>query len=108
VLFLSWFGPIGVAAIFYASFMERFAVPHSEAVFGAASLAVCASVVVHSLTATPGVLSYPRRPPLATLRHPLHRDVGRTAVTWPQQRGKASLYWAFLACQSKASERVDP
>ncbi len=75
VLFLSWFGPIGVAAIFYATFIERFAVPYRETIFAAATLAVCASVVVHSLTATPGVLRYARRSALATLRHPLHRDV---------------------------------
>ncbi len=75
VIFLSWFGPIGVAAIFYATFIERFAVPHAETVFAAASLAVCASVVVHSLTATPGVLRYARRPALATLRRPLRPDV---------------------------------
>ncbi len=75
MLFLSWFGPIGVAAIFYATFIERFAVPHRETLFAAASLAICTSLVAHSLSATPGVLRYARRSPLATLRHPLHRDV---------------------------------
>ncbi len=71
IAFLGWFGPLGVAAIFYATYVERFAIPDRERIFAAATLAICASVVVHSLTATPGVRLFARRTPFATLRHPL-------------------------------------
>ncbi len=71
IAFLGWFGPLGVAAIFYATYVERFAIPDGERIFAAATLAICASVVVHSLTATPGVRLFARRTPFATLRHPL-------------------------------------
>lgn len=49
--FVGWFGPIGVAAIFYAGYCLR----HTglEEVWLVCSLMVCASVVVHSLSSTP-------------------------------------------------------
>lgn len=72
---LAWFGPLGVAAVYYAIFIERFEVPEYERVFAAATLAVCASVVVHSLTATPGVRWLARRRLGTILRHPLRPDV---------------------------------
>lgn len=72
--FLAWFGPLGVAAIFYATYIERFRLPEGETIFAAATLAIVLSVVVHSLTATPGVRWLARRSPLGTLRHPLHAD----------------------------------
>ena len=72
--FLGWFGPIGVAAIFYATFIERFAVPDGERIFAAATLVICASVLVHSLTATPGVRWFAGRPPFGTLARPLDPD----------------------------------
>lgn len=49
--FVGWFGPIGVAAIFYAAFAERHA-PGVE-LWPIASLAVMASIVVHGALATP-------------------------------------------------------
>ena len=72
--FLAWFGPLGVAAIYYATFIERFPIAESETIFAAASLAICMSVVVHSITATPGVRLLAGRSPFATLRHPLDPD----------------------------------
>jgi sodium/hydrogen antiporter len=62
-LFLGWFGPLGIAAIYYATFVERYPFPEADTVFAAATLAVCASVLVHSLTATPAVRAYCRRSP---------------------------------------------
>lgn len=69
--FLGWFGPLGIAAIFYATFIERFGVADDARIFAAATLVICASIVLHSLTATPGVRAYAGRPPFATLRRPL-------------------------------------
>lgn len=71
IAFLGWFGPLGVAAVFYATFIERFSVPEGEQIFAAATLAICVSVLAHSLTATPGVRAFAGRSPLATLRRPL-------------------------------------
>ncbi len=71
VAFLSWYGPIGVAAIYYALFVERYALDEFERIFAAATLAIALSVVVFSLTATPGVRRYGRRRARTTLRHPL-------------------------------------
>ncbi len=75
VVFLSWFGPVGVAAIFYASYVHRFVVPQGEKIFAAAALAVCVSIVAHSITATPGVLIFARRRALTTLKHPLDKGI---------------------------------
>lgn len=51
-LFLGWFGPIGVAAIFYANLSLR-RTGTEEVVWVVASLLICASILVHGLTATP-------------------------------------------------------
>lgn len=72
--FLGWFGPLGVAAIYYATYVERYHLPEGERLFAAATLAICASVVVHSITATPLVRLHAGRSPFATLRHPLKAD----------------------------------
>ncbi len=72
--FLAWFGPLGVAAIYYATFIERYPIAESETIFAAASLAIFGSIVVHSITATPGVRLLARRSPLATLTDPLHPE----------------------------------
>lgn len=72
--FLAWFGPLGVAAIYYATFIESFPIAQSETIFAAGSLAICGSVIVHSITATPGVRTLAGRSPLATLAHPLDPD----------------------------------
>jgi len=50
-LFLGWFGPIGAAALYYATFSIQKGV--TEEVWIISSLVICASVVVHGLTATP-------------------------------------------------------
>lgn len=50
-LFVGWFGPIGVAAIFYAGFsLRRVGV---EEVWLVCSLMICASIVAQGLSATP-------------------------------------------------------
>jgi NhaP-type Na+/H+ or K+/H+ antiporter len=69
-MFVGWFGPIGMAAIYYATFAERFGVEGYERVFSAATLTVFCSIVVHTLTATPGVRLYAGRRPFTTLRNP--------------------------------------
>lgn len=71
VAFLSWYGPIGVAAIYYALFVERYALEEFERIYAAGTLAITASVIVFSLTATPGVRRYGGRRATTTLRHPL-------------------------------------
>ena len=49
--FLSWFGPVGISALFYATLAERHT-GNSE-VFVYATLAITGSVVVHGLTSAP-------------------------------------------------------
>ncbi len=50
VLFMGWFGPIGVSAIYYAGFsLRRTGI---EEIWGFVSLAICASLIAHGLTAT--------------------------------------------------------
>jgi NhaP-type Na+/H+ or K+/H+ antiporter len=50
-LFVGWFGPIGVAAIFYAGYSLRQA--GVEEVWLVCSLMICASIVAQGLSATP-------------------------------------------------------
>ena len=58
-MYLGWFGPIGVSALFYATpEAERSAV--HEVVVAAGSLLVVASTVVHGITASPGRRLYRR------------------------------------------------
>ena len=68
--FIAWFGPLGAAAIYYATFAEGFAISEGKTIFAAATLAITCSVVVHSVTATPGVRLLAGRSPLATLLKP--------------------------------------
>lgn len=49
--FLSWFAPVGVSALFYATLAERHTGNHD--VFVYATLAITGSVVVHGLTSAP-------------------------------------------------------
>ena len=57
-LFVGWFGPIGIAAVFYAILaMER---TGSKLVWTAGSLVVVGSVLVHGATAVPGTHRYGR------------------------------------------------
>ncbi len=51
VLFLGWFGPIGAAALYYAAFSFRETGVEEAWVVG--SLIICASVLVHGVSATP-------------------------------------------------------
>ncbi|MDP9397669.1 MAG: cation:proton antiporter [Actinomycetota bacterium] len=57
-LFLSWFGPLGVAAIYYLAYLHRYALPEYERLFAAGTLAIVVSVVAAALTSTPAVLAY--------------------------------------------------
>ena len=57
-LFLGWFGPIGVAALFYVNFSVGKAGMEEAWVVG--SLIICASVLVHGLSATPLARLYGR------------------------------------------------
>jgi sodium/hydrogen antiporter len=58
ILFLGWFGPIGAAALYYAAFSLR--ETGIEEVWVVGSLVICASVVVHGVTATPLTKLYGR------------------------------------------------
>ncbi len=58
--FLAWFGPLGVAAMYYVTFVEEFNPARYDTVFAAATLAIAASIVAHSVTATPWVRRYGR------------------------------------------------
>lgn len=57
-LFLGWFGPIAVAAIYYASLMEHRL--EEPVVWHAVSLVICASVVGHGMTGAPGTRLFGR------------------------------------------------
>jgi sodium/hydrogen antiporter len=58
-VFLGWFGPIGVSAVFYLTMeAERLAV--DPLVLAAGSLVVAASTVVHGMTSAPGRVLYRR------------------------------------------------
>ena len=58
-LFAGWFGPMGVAALFYATLAERKAGLEEAWVVG--SLVVFASTIAHGVTATPLTKWYGRR-----------------------------------------------
>src|ERR687891_781078 len=58
VLFLGWFGPIGAAALYYAAFSYR--ETSIEAAWTVGSLVICASVLVHGVSATPLTKLYGR------------------------------------------------
>ncbi|MDP8947827.1 MAG: cation:proton antiporter, partial [Actinomycetota bacterium] len=60
-LFLGWFGPIGVAALFYANLSVSKAGVEEAWVIG--SLIICASILVHGLSATPLTRLYGKRTP---------------------------------------------
>lgn len=56
--FVAWFGPIGVAALFYAMLAVRYT--ENEVVWSMGSLLVCASLVTHGMTAAPLTKLYGR------------------------------------------------
>ncbi|WP_426060974.1 cation:proton antiporter [Hymenobacter sp. B1770] len=57
-LFMGWFGPIAVAAIYYGSLAEHRL--HNPLIWDVVSLLISASVVVHGLTAVPFTRLYGR------------------------------------------------
>lgn len=59
--FLSWFGPLGVGSIYYATYIERFNLAQQGRFFAVVSLTVAVSMVVNTLTATTGMRWYARR-----------------------------------------------
>lgn len=58
-LFLGWFGPIGVAALYYATLSQREAGVSEAWVVG--SLVICASIVAHGASAAPLSKLYGRK-----------------------------------------------
>ncbi|MFI7577826.1 cation:proton antiporter [Micromonospora sp. NPDC049497] len=60
VVFLGWFGPIGVSALFYLTHSQQEGA-RDPRLWVAGSLVVVASTVVHGITATPGRRWYARR-----------------------------------------------
>jgi NhaP-type Na+/H+ or K+/H+ antiporter len=60
VLFLGWFGPIGAAALYYAAFSLR--ETGIEEVWVVGSPIICASALVHGVTATPLTKLYGKLP----------------------------------------------
>lgn len=58
--FMGWSGPLGVAAIYYLAFIERYDIEDAERVFVAGSLAIAVSVLGQALTSTHVVHAYRR------------------------------------------------
>ncbi|MFW5641716.1 MAG: cation:proton antiporter [Roseicyclus sp.] len=56
-LFLGWFGPIGIAALYYALHLRE--QTGEEAIWHATSLVIVASVLAHGLTSSLGLARYP-------------------------------------------------
>jgi sodium/hydrogen antiporter len=59
--FLAWFGPLGVAGIYYLAFAERYGVADYPRLFATGSLAICGSILAHTLTSSPAVRAFGRR-----------------------------------------------
>jgi NhaP-type Na+/H+ or K+/H+ antiporter len=51
-LFAGWFGPIGIAALYYAMLSQRHLEGHED-IWSIASMVIAASTVIHGMTATP-------------------------------------------------------
>jgi sodium/hydrogen antiporter len=60
VAFVAWFGPIGIAAIFYAALARSHV--HDPVIWHAASAVVFASILAHGVTAAPLTRLYARHP----------------------------------------------
>jgi NhaP-type Na+/H+ or K+/H+ antiporter len=56
-LFLGWFGPIGVAALYYALHLKE--QTGDEVIWHATSLVIVASVLIHGVTSILGLKLYP-------------------------------------------------
>jgi NhaP-type Na+/H+ or K+/H+ antiporter len=59
-LFLGWFGPLGAAALYYATFSQS--ETGLEEVWVVGSLLICASVLAHGVSATPLTKLYGSKP----------------------------------------------
>lgn len=57
VVYYGWFGPVGASALFYLTLAHEEGVA-DEAVFGAGTMAIVASVVAHGISAAPGRRRY--------------------------------------------------
>lgn len=75
-LFLGWFGPVGVSALFYLT-LEAERLPAGSAVVAAGALVVAGSTVAHGLTVTAGRRLYRRYRPPATGHGPPAAGHGR-------------------------------
>ncbi|MEE2034916.1 cation:proton antiporter domain-containing protein [Rhodococcus chondri] len=74
-LYLGWFGPIGVSALFYLTLeAERMGV--NEAVLAAGSLVLAASTVIFGVTAAPGRVLYRRAESAVTTAATATREPG--------------------------------
>jgi sodium/hydrogen antiporter len=60
-LFMSWFGPKGVASMLFALFVLRSDVPGRSTIFDVAAFVILASIVAHGLTDTVGASWVERR-----------------------------------------------
>jgi NhaP-type Na+/H+ or K+/H+ antiporter len=60
-LFISWFGPKGVASMLFALFVLKSQVPDGELIFDIAAVAIIASIAAHGLTDTVGAKWLARR-----------------------------------------------
>lgn len=58
-VFLGWFGPIGVSALFYLT-MEAHRLGAAPGILAAGTLVIVASTVVHGVTTAPGMVLYRR------------------------------------------------
>ncbi len=60
ILFLGWFGPIGAAALYYATFSVEGVRIEEVWVVGTIIIIICASLLAHGVTATPLTRLYGR------------------------------------------------
>lgn len=58
--FIGWAGPLGVAGIYYLSFIHRYHVPEYERLFDAGTLVITLSVLIQAAVAAMAVRSYAR------------------------------------------------
>ena len=59
IAFLSWFGPVGISALYYA--LHALELGHPPLIWHATSLAIAGSVLVHGVTSAPLMTLYERR-----------------------------------------------
>jgi NhaP-type Na+/H+ or K+/H+ antiporter len=59
--YIGWAGPLGVAAVYYLAYMERYGLPEYERLFVAGTLAVCVSILGQALSSVPGLRLYRER-----------------------------------------------